>query len=491
MRYTVLLTFFLLSAPLRASASQGVLNQPGQIWSSSTCELAMSRSLRLVIPTEGGPRVFENVVSASFVLTEDGTVTALLESKEASEAPSQHFSFSGLNLAWANEAIQRWQSPPSPSPRRSNRAQRVTAHYNPQLPIINESQESRLLERAEAQFRATGQYQAVGQSPVAVPALPQAALVPLPITPESLSSEDAIENHNIAVMIRNQRTLNTMLRNQLVRMDLGSAIQRIYEIGLQDYILGLDPANMTVEGQANFHQKIMRSDCGLQVLFLNYLPPRPEHVRELMSLFVHKLSELIDSTQTETDALIIAAWAKRRLIEIHPAIDGNTRAARALFDLVLGQVAHKKPHLRVMNVNLSNASIANEVISFTSGGQTFAFSPFNSDLKYDLNFEIFSHLDAYANQVNLPYFYVIRDEEEVEPPLGRHAERVNPMILLYVHPSFQADPLYRGQAPHWTTLNQFMRNRIENENLETLRNNQKLRAEAEHIVRIITQVGIH
>lgn len=63
----------------------------------------------------------------------------------------------------------------------------------------------------------------------------------------------------------------------------------------------------------------------------DYLPPPPEDVPEQMARFMEQLLE--KSTQLHPVAL--AAFAHRRLVDIHPFIDGNGRTARLLMNLIL------------------------------------------------------------------------------------------------------------------------------------------------------------
>ncbi len=71
----------------------------------------------------------------------------------------------------------------------------------------------------------------------------------------------------------------------------------------------------------------------IQVLMTGteYLPPTPEDVPDLMGEFVEKLREFKDTMHP----IEYAAYAHRRLVDIHPFIDGNGRTARLLMNLIL------------------------------------------------------------------------------------------------------------------------------------------------------------
>ncbi len=62
-----------------------------------------------------------------------------------------------------------------------------------------------------------------------------------------------------------------------------------------------------------------------------YIPPKPSDVPKLMKEFVKKLNEYKDTMHP----VEYAAFAHRRLVDIHPFIDGNGRTARLLMNLIL------------------------------------------------------------------------------------------------------------------------------------------------------------
>jgi len=62
-----------------------------------------------------------------------------------------------------------------------------------------------------------------------------------------------------------------------------------------------------------------------------YLPPTAEDVPRYMAAFVQELAE----KQEELHPVELAAYAHRRLVDIHPFQDGNGRSARLLMNLIL------------------------------------------------------------------------------------------------------------------------------------------------------------
>lgn len=86
-----------------------------------------------------------------------------------------------------------------------------------------------------------------------------------------------------------------------------------------------------------FYQKIDAEQGGqyrtIQVYIsgTEYLPPSPEDVPQLM----RHLTDQIHSSQTTLHPIELAAMAHKRLVDIHPFIDGNGRTARLLMNLIL------------------------------------------------------------------------------------------------------------------------------------------------------------
>lgn len=62
-----------------------------------------------------------------------------------------------------------------------------------------------------------------------------------------------------------------------------------------------------------------------------YIPPTAEEVPALMKAFVDELNSKKDNLHP----VLFAAFAHRRLVDIHPFVDGNGRTARLMMNLVL------------------------------------------------------------------------------------------------------------------------------------------------------------
>lgn len=62
-----------------------------------------------------------------------------------------------------------------------------------------------------------------------------------------------------------------------------------------------------------------------------YLPPLPGKVSELMASFVAELNQ----SQNSLHPVLLAAYAHKGLVDIHPFTDGNGRTARLLMNLIL------------------------------------------------------------------------------------------------------------------------------------------------------------
>lgn len=86
-----------------------------------------------------------------------------------------------------------------------------------------------------------------------------------------------------------------------------------------------------------FYQKVDAEKAGqyrtIQVYIsgTDYIPPSPEDVPQLMSHMVDQ----IRSSRTTLHPIELAAMAHKRLVDIHPFVDGNGRTARLLMNLIL------------------------------------------------------------------------------------------------------------------------------------------------------------
>ena len=86
-----------------------------------------------------------------------------------------------------------------------------------------------------------------------------------------------------------------------------------------------------------FYQRLDKENAGkyrdVRVIITgtDYVPPSPAKVPDEMKKFI---SELKDKA-AKLHPVILAAYAHRRLVDIHPFVDGNGRTARLLMNLIL------------------------------------------------------------------------------------------------------------------------------------------------------------
>lgn len=86
-----------------------------------------------------------------------------------------------------------------------------------------------------------------------------------------------------------------------------------------------------------FYQKVDADQSGqyraIQVYIsgTDYIPPSPDEVPGLMK----HLADQINSSQSTLHPIELAAMAHKRLVDIHPFVDGNGRTARLLMNLIL------------------------------------------------------------------------------------------------------------------------------------------------------------
>ena len=95
--------------------------------------------------------------------------------------------------------------------------------------------------------------------------------------------------------------------------------------------------DMTKQLHMLFYQGIEPDSAGIyrstQVFITGteYIPPKPDEVPALMAEFVESLT----AKGASLHPVCLAAYAHRRLVDIHPFEDGNGRTARLLMNLVL------------------------------------------------------------------------------------------------------------------------------------------------------------
>lgn len=86
-----------------------------------------------------------------------------------------------------------------------------------------------------------------------------------------------------------------------------------------------------------FYQKVDADAAGqyrstqVYISGTEYIPPAPDEVPRLMN----HLTDQIRSSQVTLHPIELAAMAHKRLVDIHPFIDGNGRTARLLMNLIL------------------------------------------------------------------------------------------------------------------------------------------------------------
>lgn len=86
-----------------------------------------------------------------------------------------------------------------------------------------------------------------------------------------------------------------------------------------------------------FYQKVDADQSGqyrtIQVYIsgTEYIPPSPEEVPQ----FMKHLTDQIHSSRPVLHPIELAAMAHKRLVDIHPFVDGNGRTARLLMNLIL------------------------------------------------------------------------------------------------------------------------------------------------------------
>ena len=115
-----------------------------------------------------------------------------------------------------------------------------------------------------------------------------------------------------------------------------------------------------------FYTKLDEENAGkyrnIQVFITGteYIPPTADEVAPLMKAFI---SDLNNKSKT-LHPVVLAAFAHRRLVDVHPFIDGNGRTARLLMNLILVnkgyQIASIPPILRMEYIGALHAAQRSE-----------------------------------------------------------------------------------------------------------------------------------
>ena len=93
---------------------------------------------------------------------------------------------------------------------------------------------------------------------------------------------------------------------------------------------------------------------------IEYLPPTADEIPVLMKSFISGLND----KSKNTHPVILAAFAHRQLVDIHPFTDGNGRTARLLMNLILVnkgyQIVSIPPILRMEYISALQAAQRSE-----------------------------------------------------------------------------------------------------------------------------------
>lgn len=102
-----------------------------------------------------------------------------------------------------------------------------------------------------------------------------------------------------------------------------------------------------------FYQRIDIEQAGMYRMIqvyipeTQYVPPLPEEIPQ----FMKHLADQIHSSHTTLHPIELAAMAHKRLIDIHPFIDGNGNTARLLMNLILVNAGYAITSIPLMKQN--------------------------------------------------------------------------------------------------------------------------------------------
>jgi Fic family protein len=133
-------------------------------------------------------------------------------------------------------------------------------------------------------------------------------------------------------------------KDNFARMLIHDDMEALGHFQAHDYMMEMardSPLTFTEETVKKLHYLFYRSieedEAGeyrrieVYITGTEYVPPPPEEVPALMSEFIGELNQ----QKSCLHPVLLAAYAHRRLAEVHPFVDGNGRTARLLMNLIL------------------------------------------------------------------------------------------------------------------------------------------------------------
>jgi hypothetical protein len=187
----------------------------------------------------------------------------------------------------------------------------------------------------------------------------------------------------------------------------------------------------------------------------------------------------------ERRALLVAGWAKRSITELQPAIDGNSRAGRAIYAYVLERIALKTGDLQFPIADLNDPFFFRRHASFERGGQRVPFEPFTTEVKGLLNEELLKGLQNFAQRHQRSYYFMVRDDDE------NVAYPQDDFVHFFSASDFVGNISAHQRDPEWETVGAFMEERFSRpKNVADLRRDPLLYAEAEAARQVLHEISM-
>lgn len=371
-----------------------------------------------------------------------------------------------------------------------------THHYNPAIPILRLTQQDDAL-LAYAAVHHSGSVTASGNAKLVRVGSILVARAQRPITKEVLKNAQTIRDHNLEVIVENDQLLRAHLKENIVLLRVQPAIREIYKILLENFAFDLAGMKVTPEEQVAMQEKLyqdrMRADSGHSAAFGNFLAPVFRHQASLLHVFSEKLEELIGAINSDWSALLVASWAKQTLTELQPAIDGNTRAGRALFDYVIGRAIPQLKHAStaLAYIDLSHEFFGQNYVSYLEDGRTFVYRLNDgTDYKLDLNRVLMIQLERFEYHSYPSGTYYMVGDPLPGTVKGKRAIKLDTAMVPFFAQFMEGDIRFMGKAPQVDFLARFMDERIRSVTPQTLSQDSKLLAETKLLINALKQGAI-
>lgn len=394
-------------------------------------------------------------------------------------AKSVRQSFSDLSnhLPWASKTVKFSDIPPPPI---STRAP-FTYHRRNLIPELDRYLEEEFAPSSQRRSDKPGvvyNFQNVVVSATDSP-IPKVSSEAFPRTMKELK-----DHNRIAILINHSLLIGETipkLLNENVKAE--EAFQRMHETLMDGVYLQDIPEEAALNKplQIAGQKHRLRQDKGLVVGFANSVAPHGKDMDKIMELFHGKVDKLMSQSINLADAVTVAVWARHTILELQPAIDGNTRAARAYMTWIIGSVAKRfgiSVDIEKIDLDAENfQKITVNAVDKIGNKATYNLGS-GVGIKDLLSLNFITDMLQFSHETGGPFYILIKNNE-------LHTEGATNIVANDLYDSDYLDP----SRPEWRTVRDFEVLKIEHTAIESLRVDPLVKNEAtilfKEIIRIL------